>query len=583
MKLILFLAMSAAVLAIAYRSMRSWLTRFFDLAESTPTPAHLKRDGVDYEPAKMSYLLPQHFSAISAAGPIVGPILAAHYFGWLPVWVWIIAGSILIGGIHDFTILVASIRHEGRSLAELVNKYMSRRAYLLFLLFVWISLLYLIVAFTDITAGTFVHAGSDANAAAAGQAVASSSVLYLSLAVVMGMVIRYGRISSNKAKVFFLPLVVVGIILGPYMMLDISGLAGGIPPRVFWNYLLLIYCFFASIAPVWLLLQPRGDLGGYFLYLLMITGVVGSLVGGLTGQFDFQLPAFSGFEYLHYLPSGNSLLPPLIPVLFITVACGACSGFHSIVAAGTTSKQLDREVDAVPVAFGGMLLEAFLACISIAALGILSQPLLQPDHNYASGISKFMNAATFGLMPENVAFRFGLLCFATFVFDTLDAATRLARYVFMELTGWTGNWGRTAATAITLAVPLALVSLPPAVEEDKVLPMWKAFWELFGTSNQLLVALSLLVVTVWLQRLGKRIWLTLPTAIFMLIMTFLSLFNLIAQYSAAITVGNAHTLQYVRFGITAMLLFLASWIAIEAAQSLKLRKAVSAGLEDSAA
>ena len=564
MYLILFLTVSAVILSAAYRLMAGRLARFLDLDLQAATPAHALRDGVDYEPARKWYLLPQHFSAIAAAGPIVGPILAAHYFGWLPVWLWVLCGSILIGGIHDFTILAASVRHQGRSLAELVNQYMNRRAYLLFLLFVWISLLYVIVAFTDITAGTFLHAGADTEAAANGQAVATSSLLYLSLAVVMGLVIRYGRVSSNKAKLFFLPLVVAAIVVGPYVPLDVTRLLPGVEPRLVWNYVLLSYCFLAALAPVWLLLQPRGDLGGYFLYLLMIAGVIGAFVGGLSGSFDMQLAAVKDIQLFGYAASGTAVIPPLIPVLFITVACGACSGFHSVVASGTTSKQLDNERDGVLIGYGGMLLEAFLACISIAALAILAQPKLQPDHNYASGIAKFIHAATFGLVTENVAFRFGLLCFATFVFDTLDACTRLARYVLAELTGWAGARGRIAATAVTMAVPAVMVSLPPQMDGGKVVPMWKEFWELFGTSNQLLVALSLLVVSVWLQRLGKRIWLTLPAALFMLSMTLLSLTNLTAQYLGAILTGGASILQYVRLSVTLLLIGMALAIGYEA-------------------
>lgn len=565
MKLVLFVLMSGIVLYLAYRWRRLALARFFGLDPRRTTPAHAMRDGFDYEPAAKSYLLPQHFSAIAAAGPIVGPILAAHYFGWAPVWLWVILGAILIGGIHDLAILAASIRHRGRSIAELVKQYMNRRSYLLFLLFIWVSLVYLIIAFTDITASTFIQAGSDAQASANGQAVATSSMLYLTLAVVMGLVIRYGRISSNAAKVLFLPLVVVAIIIGPYLLLDVSGIVPTIAPQLLWDYILLAYCFLASLAPVWLLLQPRGDLGGYFLYLLMVTSVVGALVGGFTGVLDIRGPAFTDFSFFSKVGTGGGIVPPLFPVLFITVACGACSGFHSIVSSGTTSKQLDKETDAIPVAFGGMLLESFLAILSVAALMVLVSPQLKPDHNYASGIAKFTQAATFGLVPESVAFRFGLLCFATFVFDTLDAATRLARYVFAELTGWTGNRGRSLATLATLAVPVIMLSLPPTTEGGKAVPMWKAFWELFGTSNQLLVALSLLVASVWLHRMGKRIWITMVPAVFMLGMTFLSLFNMVVQYVGLMVGQRASSLQFVRFSLTLLLIALAAWIAAEVA------------------
>jgi carbon starvation protein len=252
---------------------------------------------------------------------------------------------------------------------------------------------------------------------------------------------------------------------------------------------ILAYCFLASIVPMWLLLQPRGYLGGLFLYVTLIAGVAGLLLGAETVRY----PAFRGWQS----PQGL----PLFPMLFVMVACGACSGFHGIVSSGTTSKQISREPDCRLVGYGGMLLESLVAVIALATVMLLApgEPLsLQsPDRIYADGLSHFVGQ--FGINRE-MARSFALLAFATFIFDTLDVATRLGRYVFQELTGWKGTTGRIAATLCTLALPAFCVSLRVEDAAGQVVPAWKVFWMVFGTSNQLLAALSLLTLTVWLRQ-----------------------------------------------------------------------------------
>ncbi|MEO8377287.1 MAG: carbon starvation CstA family protein, partial [Candidatus Sumerlaeota bacterium] len=265
MDLLGFLAVSFVVLAVAYRFMGRYLSRLFRLSETKDTPAFTQRDGLDFEPARTSYLLPQHFSAIAAAGPIVGPILAGIYFGWGPTWIWLLLGAIFIGGIHDFTVLVASIRHRARSIAELIREYMNPRAHMLFLIFVWFALIYVIVAFTDVTAATFVAPASVANADAPGPGVATSSILYLGLAVAMGLCLRKMKMNPGVAKLIFLPLMLIAILVGPYIPIDIQNIVPGLRHLLpdhynsllttdtgvaqrFWGYVLLGYCFVAAIA-----------------------------------------------------------------------------------------------------------------------------------------------------------------------------------------------------------------------------------------------------------------------------------------------------------------------------------------------
>ena len=560
MWLIAFLISSGLFFFFAYRILGRKLSAYFALDADARTPAHQHRDGVDFEAAKTSYLLPQHFSAIAAAGPIVGPILAGTLFGWFPTWIWILVGAVFIGGIHDFATLIASVRHDGRSIAEVVRQYMNGRSFALFLLFIWVSLIYVLIAFTDVTAGTFVQAAASADAAAPGPAVATSSIVYLLLAVLMGLALRFTGMSALQAKLVFLPLVFAAIWLGPQAPLDLSGVAGGNPQRL-WNYILIAYCFLASIAPLWLLLQPRGYLGGYFLYLVLLAGVAGIIIGGLTGAFDVVAPPIMAGSVLFGPAAGPGVAAPMLPILFITVACGACSGFHSIVASGTTSKQLDRETDATPVAYGGMLLEGFFACLSLATVMILASPAGKPDAIYAGGISRFVEQATFGLVGTQVAFQFALLCFATFVFDTLDACTRLARYVLMELTGWKGRAGAAAATALTLVFPLIVLSIPPLVIDGQTIPAWRIFWNLFGMSNQLLAALALLGVAVWLHKTGRNPWLGLAPALFM---AGISLWALGLTLHRILTLPIVAGVLWIEAAVATVLAAMALWLLVEA-------------------
>jgi carbon starvation protein len=539
MGLLTVVAISAAVLVVAYVVYGRFLSRFLALDPQRATPAVELRDDVDYVPTAPQFLMGQHFSAIAAAGPIVGPIVAGAMFGWLPALLWILIGSIFIGGVHDMTALTASIRHRARSIAEVVRDHMSQRSYILFLLFIWIALVYIIVSFADITAGAFVGGPEDIRRGAAvaaapvevtaetvsesggvsGGAIATSSLLYLALPVIMGLLLRYTRLSLGLATLIFVPLVGVVIWIGQYMPLDLGLILQHFNPdwsladadriaQKTWGVLLLGYCLIAGVVPVWLLLQPRGHLGGYFLYAALLAGVVGVLFGSFSVQFD----AFKGFDAV------GSRGETFFPFLFILIACGACSGFHSLIASGTTSKQLRRETDARPIAYGAMLLEAMVAVLALSCVMILpaSSAVLRRDPNivYAHGVGQFLQV--FGI-PMSFAMAFGLMAFTTFVYDTLDVCTRLGRYIVQELTGLHNRAGRFLGSALTAGVPLFFVLRTAVNSQGNAIPAWKLFWALFGASNQLLAALTLLGVTVWLWRTRRNplVWLVtgVPTAL----------------------------------------------------------------------
>lgn len=536
MNLVLVVVLSAVCLLIAYYTYGPVLARLLLLDPKAKTPAVEMRDDVDYVPIEPKFLLGQHFSAIAAAGPIVGPILAGAMFGWAPALIWILVGSILIGGVHDMTALVASIRHQARSIAEVVRDHMTPRSYLLFLSFVWLALVYIVVAFTDITATSFLGQLEMENGqVVTGGGIATSSLLYLALPIVMGLLLRYTRLSLNWATVIFVPLVGVAIWIGQYIPFDLQNLLGieRTSAQRIWNVALLAYCFAASLIPMWMLLQPRGHLGGYFLYIALGGGMLGLILGGLgvgSGEpLKIEYPAFIGWS------SANG--QPLFPLLFITIACGACSGFHSLIASGTTSKQLRLETDARVVGYGTMLMEAMVAIVSLCCVMMLTQssPLLKdgpkPNFLYASGIGRFLEVVG---IPATFGISFGLMAFTTFVYDTLDVCTRLGRYIIQELTGWQGRLGGAFATAITAGAPLLFLLREPVPDlSGKVTPAWRLFWDLFGASNQLLAALTLVTVTVWLWQTRRVRWVWFVTgipAVFMYIMSAWALVRISSNY-----------------------------------------------------
>ncbi|MDD8027737.1 MAG: carbon starvation CstA family protein [Acidobacteriota bacterium] len=505
MNILIIVAGAAVVFLAAYRIYGGFLAkRVFDLNDARPTPAVTMNDGLDYIPTSSKFLSGQHFSAIAAAGPITGPIIAGIAFGWAPALIWILVGSVLIGGVHDMGALVASIRHQARSITEIVKEHVSRRAWMLFMIFIWITLVYVIVAFTDITSSSFVGTVTIENGRRiGGGAIATSSLLYLALPLVMGWLLKTKKLNLTWATIIFLPLVGVAIWAGPHIPLDLTsilGLSAGTAQK-FWSLFILAYCFVASIIPVWMLLQPRGHLGGYFLYAALITCAIGLIGGG----FKVAYPAFT-----HLPPGASSFWFPMFPILFITVACGACSGFHALVGSGTTSKQLARERDAKPVGYGMMLMEGLVAVISLACVMILAvdNPLIKasPNFIYASGIGRFLDLIG---IPAAYGISFGLMAFATFVYDTLDVCTRLGRYIIHEITGWKGLPGRAFATLLTIGVPAVFVTATLKDAAGNPVPAWRLFWSIFGASNQLLAALALMAISIWLYRTARyrKAWL----------------------------------------------------------------------------
>lgn len=509
-----------AVLTFGYFGYGRIVARNYSLDDSADTPAVRINDGNDFVPTKLFYLLGQHFSAIAAAGPIAGPILAAQMFGWLPCILWIALGVVTIGAVHDFSALIASVRHGGESVAEIVKRYIGRRAFLLIMTFIWLALIYVIVAFTDITASTFVGKTEEFEGGSfrfnPGGAVAAAAVLYLLLSIIMGVIEKKLKPALWVLTAVFVPLTLFCVWFGTKIsttfVLPVEN------PQKIWGLLILAYCFVAARLPVWLLLQPRGYLGGFVLYMALGVGVIGIFFGGFRypGEFEINLPAFKSFD-------AGGPFGAMFPFLFVTIACGACSGFHGLVCSGTTSKQLEKESHAHPVGYGAMLLEAFVALIALTTVLIAAKgvPAGGPGKIYGDGIGKFLTVL---IGKDNLIFAmtFGAMAFSTFVFDTLDVSTRLGRYILEELFNRRSRMAGILATLGTL-VPPALFIATARAPAPGVRPAYMDFWTLFGTSNQLLAALTLLSVTVWLHREKRRVWYTAIPMVFIMSITLWAL------------------------------------------------------------
>jgi carbon starvation protein len=507
---------SVAVILSGYIFYGGYIEKQLKINFKKKTPAHIQRDDIDFVPAPMPVLFGHHFSSIAGAGPVVGPIIAAMAFGWLPALVWVLLGGIFIGGVHDYSALVASIRHQGRSIAELANKYLDKRIYKLFLLFIWLTLIYVLTVFIDLTSATFVSDGT----------VASASLQFMVLAVGFGFCLYRLKVPTLWASLIFVPLTFFSVYLGQIFPVHAAFQVLGSYGK-FWNMILIVYCYAASILPVWILLQPRDYLSSFLLYASILAGVVGICLG----RFAINYPAFTGWTS----PEGT-----MFPFLFVIVACGAISGFHAIVAGGTTSKQIAHKKDAKPIAFGGMLVETLVAVIALGTIMMFTRndvlTVKQPMVIYGNGIAQFLSLLG---IPAQIGYSMGLLALSTFILTTLDTATRLGRYIFEEFFNIKHKAIRYLSTLATLLMPTIFSLMTLKNAQGTPIPVWQAIWPVFGTSNQLLAALTLLVLSVWLSKSKLKNWFTIIPMLFMFVITLWALALLLIKYGISLIGGIA--------------------------------------------
>lgn len=525
-----------ATITAGYFLYGSFLAKILGINGKNPTPAHAQRDDKEFVPTKPFYLFCQHFSAIAASGPIAGPILACQRWGWFPCILWISVGVVIIGAVHDFSALAASIRHKGGSIASIVKEHMGKRAGIVLLAFIWLALIYIIVAFCEVTAGSFVSSSEELEnlnvAFNKGGAVASASVFYLLLCLIYGLVNRFTRVPLWLSSLIFVPAVFGATWLGTYFStLFIFELKTFL-------LLIIIYCALSSLSPVWVLLQPRGYLGGFVLFFVLAIGIAGLFFG----DYEIRQPA---------LVETKEGLSSLFPMLFVTIACGACSGFHGLICGGTTAKQLSSESHAHFIGYGAMLAEGFVAVIALATVMIFSSDQisgLKPGSIYGMGIGEFLSGIV-GPNYKMLAITFGAMAFSTFVFDTLDVSTRIGRYLIQELFGWKKEHTKYWATLITLLPPLLILM---AGKGDS----WIMFWTIFGAANQLLAALTLLGISLWLARSKRPIWITFIPMCFILCVTFTAL----VEIALSSFTGGTQSFGMMNGVVAALLLVLALYI-----------------------
>lgn len=539
MSLPLIAVVFIAFITLGYFVYGSWVAKQFHLDHNHPTPAHTKKDGVDYVPTNPFYLFAQHFSAIAAAGPIAGPIVACQQFGWLPSLLWISLGVVFIGAVHDFSSLTCSVKHGAHSIADITKEQLGSKAGKAMMLFIWIALIYIIVAFADITASSFVTSPEELATLSLnfnpGGAVAWAAIAYLLLSICLGLVERYLKTPLWMNTLIFVPATFAVCWGGTYFSQWFA------LSQTSWALMICLYCGIASLLPVWLLLQPRGYLGGYVLYCVLALGIFGLFFS----ERAVMQPAFTGFNF-------DKMTGSLFPFLFVTIACGACSGFHGLVCSGTTSKQIDKESHLHPVGYGAMLAEGLVALISLGIIMLMAPEEvlgMKPGSIYGRGIGEFL---TLIIGKENLPFAmtFGAMAFSTFVFDTLDVSTRLGRYLIEELTGVTGKSGALLGTLLTI-FPAALILLNTGPG------MWSQFWTLFGAANQLLAALTLLVISVWLHKNNRRLAFTLLPMIFVLVTTLVALVQLTrANFAKAQGLDLAMLNSLLSLGLIVLALYL---------------------------
>lgn len=544
--------LAVVVLGGAYLIYGRYLAKKWGINPDSKTPAYEMEDGVDYVPADTNVVFGHQFASIAGAGPINGPIQAAM-FGWLPVMLWILLGGVFFGAVQDFASMYASVKNKGRSIGYIIELYIGKLGKRLFLLFTWLFSILVVAAFADIVAGTFN--GFDANGATvtANGAVATTSLLFIVFAVGLGFYLKYTRFPKMLNTLFAIALLVLAVGLGLAFPIYV--------PQSAWLIFVFIYVIIACVTPVWALLQPRDYLNSY----LLIAMIVGSVLGICVYNPSMNLPSFTAFK----LTAANGSVSYLFPALFVTIACGAVSGFHSLVASGTASKQIKNEKNMLPVSFGAMLLESLLAITALIAAGFVATqeglPAGTPPQLFAQAISIFLTSLG---LPESVCYTLITLAISAFALTSLDSVARVGRIAFQEF--FTDDsiapedqsplnkvlTNKYFATILTLLLCYALSRAGYA-----------SIWPLFGSANQLLSALALIACAVFLKktkRQGAMLW---GPMVIMLGVTFtalaLKITELVTALSGQFVFGNALQLVF-----AVLLLILGVIVAFEGLKKL---------------
>ena len=553
---ILMMVSAIVVLGGAYLLYGRYLQNKWGIDPNAKTPAYELQDGVDYVPADTNVVFGHQFASIAGAGPINGPIQAA-VFGWLPVLLWLLVGGVFFGAVQDFASMYASVKNKGRTIGYIIEEYIGKLGKKLFLLFCWLFCILVVAAFADVVAGTFNGftvpevAGQAVEKISANGAVAMTSILFIFEAVALGMILKYAKLNKWVNTVIAIAMLVVAVVIGLNFPVYLT--------RETWHLFIFAYIFIASVVPVWALLQPRDYLNSY----LLIFMIVGAVIGIFVSNPSCNLQAFTSFNV-----DGQYMFP----ILFVTIACGAVSGFHSLVSSGTASKQIKNEKNMLPVSFGAMLMESMLGVIALiavasfakgeaAAQGLTTQPQI-----FAGAIANFLSAVG---LPHNLVFTLINLAVSAFALTSLDSVARIGRLSFQEFfldEGVTDDnmtpfqkvvTNKYFATVITLVLAFLLAKVGYA-----------EIWPLFGSANQLLSVLALVACAVFLKKTKRQGWMLWVPMFFMMAVTFTALGMTIYKLSGAfattgLSLGN--TLQLI---FAVLLLILGVIVAVQGVKKL---------------
>ncbi|MCI7104823.1 MAG: carbon starvation protein A [Lachnobacterium sp.] len=540
-----------------------WLAKKWGIDPNAKTPAYTHEDGQDYVPSSKFTVFSHQFSSIAGAGPVTGPILAS-VFGWVPVLLWLIIGGLFFGAVQDFGALYASVKNEGKSMGMIIEKYIGRTGRKLFMLFCWLFTLLVIAAFTDMVAGTFVGKGVEGMTditSYANSAAASISMLFIVVAVIFGLIQKkVGKMNEVVRAVVAIALLVVMFAIG--MKLPIYATKNA------WIYIVMAYLFLASVMPMWLLMQPRD----YMTTFMLLGMIIGAVVGVLVAHPSMQLNAFNGFSVVDAAGAKSYLFP----TLFVTIACGAVSGFHSLVSSGTSSKTISNEKDMPMVGYGAMVVESLLGIVALVVVGAVAVNGTKPDGTpfaiFSSGVAGFLEKLG---VPNHVATVFMTMCVSALALTSLDSVARIGRMSFQELFyGDTTDpekmpaWQRVLtnkyfATVITLFFGYLLT-----------LGGYNNVWPLFGSANQLLAALVLIALSVFLKTTGRTGWTLYAPMFIMLVVTFTALIQKTIALVTNIVNGTATVLvDGLQFVVAILLMVLGVMVAFSCLKKLFGKKA----------
>lgn len=508
-------------LSAGYLLYGRWLAKKWGIDPKAKTPAYTHEDGQDYVPSSKFTVFSHQFSSIAGAGPVTGPILAS-VFGWVPVLLWLIIGGLFFGAVQDFGALYASVRNEGKSMGMIIEKYIGKTGRKLFMLFCWLFTLLVIAAFTDMVAGTFNGVGLDsAETAYANSAAASISMLFIVVAVIFGVIQKHvGKMNEWVKAVVAIALLVAMFAVGMKLPIYASKTA--------WIYIIMAYLFLASVLPMWLLMQPRD----YMTTFMLLGMIIGAVVGVVVAHPQMQLNAFNGFNV-----NGSGLFP----TLFVTIACGAVSGFHSLVSSGTSSKTVSNEKDMPMIGYGAMVVESLLGIVALVVVGAVAVGGTKPEGTpfaiFSSGVAGFLEKLG---VPVQVATVFMTMCVSALALTSLDSVARIGRMSFQELFYGESTdpkqmtpaqrvlTNKYFATVITLFFGYLLT-----------LGGYSNVWPLFGSANQLLAAMVLIALAVFLKTTGRTGWTLYIPMFVMLAVTFTALVQKTIALAANIAAHNA--------------------------------------------